>query len=340
MWWFRQQIPSNEKRIQICFSPLCMCFSIDFSVFSDVIMLRCHPGFYTNLEILKYGIQVVYFLLGLFFHVSVLKILHRKWNVYSKFPFLQLYYVDSILSIFIILMNVGLIRIFNYIPPLCPWALKQYPEPTQFISLLFIEQYFKFVKCLIFCFMIVNRANCVICPMSVGTIQKCVIPHVIMFSFLSPFIGVWTAFLSESQFIPFQGGFIHESKMTFHWITVPNFSVIISFITIVTVCICSLICMICVSRTRSENRHTEQSLTASAICMSIFYVFALSMEIYFHQSHASSLEMFEFWRALSAFSFDILVVCPPVIMLCLNVRLRVDAFPQNNTIENTLSSPK
>uniref|UniRef100_A0A1I7TFK1 Serpentine receptor class gamma n=1 Tax=Caenorhabditis tropicalis TaxID=1561998 RepID=A0A1I7TFK1_9PELO len=67
-------------------------------------------------------------------------------------------------------MDVFLIRIFAYIPMLCPWALKQFDEPAQSISLLFIEQYLKIVKCLIFCFMMVNRANGVICPMSFATV--------------------------------------------------------------------------------------------------------------------------------------------------------------------------
>ncbi|EGT47111.1 hypothetical protein CAEBREN_30219 [Caenorhabditis brenneri] len=184
----------------------------------------------------------------------------------------------------------------------------------------------------------VNRANCVICPMSFGTIQRCVIPHFIVFCFLSPFIGVWTVFLSESQLVPFQGGFIHESRMNFRWITVSQFTVLIYCITIIVVCICSLISMICMSRIRSENKHTEQSMTASALFMSILYVFALSIEIYSSQAHHSSLEMFEFWRAISSFSFDILVVCPPVVMLCLNVRLRVDTFARH--IDNVSTSPK
>uniref|UniRef100_A0A1I7TFK0 Serpentine receptor class gamma n=2 Tax=Caenorhabditis tropicalis TaxID=1561998 RepID=A0A1I7TFK0_9PELO len=92
------------------------------------------------------------------------------------------------------------------------------------------------------------------------------------------------------------------------------------------------------SRIRPENKYTEQSLTASAIFMSILYVFALSIDIFSFYSHHSSLEMFEFWRALSLFSFDLLVVCPPVVMLCLNVRLRVDAFSRD--VDNVSSSPK
>ncbi|PIC27746.1 hypothetical protein B9Z55_019909 [Caenorhabditis nigoni] len=301
-------------------------------------MLKCHPGFSAKLEILKYGIQVIYFLLGLFFHFALLKVLTRKRAVYSKFAFLKLYYVDSVLSILIILINVGSIRIMNYIPPLCPWAMRQYPEPFQSISLLYIEQYLKFSKCLIFCFMMINRANSVLCPMTFTTIQKCIIPHVVIFSILTPSIGVWTVFLSDSQFVPFQGGFTPETKMSFNWITVSQFSAIISSITIGVVVTCSLISMICMSRTRSENKHTQQSLTASALCQSIFYVLVLSMEIYFNKSKPSSIETAEFWKALTAFSFDILLVLPPIIMLCLNVRLRVDVFARDSG--NPLNSPK
>ncbi|PIC27748.1 hypothetical protein B9Z55_019909 [Caenorhabditis nigoni] len=229
-------------------------------------MLKCHPGFSAKLEILKYGIQVIYFLLGLFFHFALLKVLTRKRAVYSKFAFLKLYYVDSVL------------------------------------------------------------------------IQKCIIPHVVIFSILTPSIGVWTVFLSDSQFVPFQGGFTPETKMSFNWITVSQFSAIISSITIGVVVTCSLISMICMSRTRSENKHTQQSLTASALCQSIFYVLVLSMEIYFNKSKPSSIETAEFWKALTAFSFDILLVLPPIIMLCLNVRLRVDVFARDSG--NPLNSPK
>ncbi|CAO4380170.1 unnamed protein product [Caenorhabditis nigoni] len=196
----------------------------------------------------------------------------------------------------------------NYIPPLCPWAMRQYPEPFQSISLLYIEQYLKFSKCLIFCFMMINRANSVLCPMTFTTIQKCIIPHVVIFSILTPSIGVWTVFLSDSQFVPFQGGFTPETKMSFNWITVSQFSAIISSITIGVAVTCSLVSMICMSRTRSENKHTQQSLTASALCQSIFYVLVLSMEIYFNKSKPSSIETAEFWKALTAFSFDILLV--------------------------------
>ncbi|CCD72938.1 Serpentine receptor class gamma-30 [Caenorhabditis elegans] len=299
-------------------------------------MLKCHPGFNTKLELLKYGIQFVYFIVGLGFHFAVIKVLHKKWSVYSKYPFLKLYYVDSILSVLIILLDLVLIRVFNYIPPLCQWVLQEFPEPSQLISILFIEQYLQFVKSLIFCFMVVNRANNVICVKSFGTIQSCIIPHVIVFCILCPLLGVWTAFLSDSRFVPFQGGFIHETMMEYHWITVSQFSVIISSITIVTVCICSVISMLCISRTHAENKHTEQSLTASALAMSIFYVFALSMNIYCQKAHASSLEMLEFWKALTAFAFDIILVCPPVIMLCLNVRLRINVF----SVDTRPTSPK
>ncbi|ULT90365.1 hypothetical protein L3Y34_008601 [Caenorhabditis briggsae] len=187
---------------------------------------------------------------------------------------------------------------------------------------------FQFIPCLR-----VKQANLVNV-----TIQRCIIPHVVIFSILTPSIGVWTVFLSESQFVPFQGGFTPETKMAYNWITVSQFSVIISSITICVAVICSLISMVCMSRTRSENKHTQQSLTASALCQSIFYVLVHSMEIYFHKSKPSSLETAEFWNALTAFSFDILLVSPPIIMLCLNVRLRVDVFVGDSG--NPLTSPK
>uniref|UniRef100_A0A8R1E0M1 Serpentine receptor class gamma n=1 Tax=Caenorhabditis japonica TaxID=281687 RepID=A0A8R1E0M1_CAEJA len=91
-------------------------------------------------------------------------------------------------------------------------------------------------------------------------------------------------------------------------------------------------------RTSSENKSIEQSLTASALCMSIFYVVVLSMEIYFYENRPETMEMAEFWKALVEFAFDILVICPPVIMLCLNIRLRVDVFYQKNYDTTTNSN--
>lgn len=69
------------------------------------------------------------------------------------------------------MLDLVLIRVFNYIPPLCQWVLQEFPEPSQLISILFIEQYLQFVKSLIFCFMVVNRANNVICVKSFGTVS-------------------------------------------------------------------------------------------------------------------------------------------------------------------------
>ncbi|CAI2353612.1 unnamed protein product [Caenorhabditis sp. 36 PRJEB53466] len=292
-------------------------------------MGRCHAGFSGKLEVLKYAIQVAYFLIGLYYHFKILRVLYAKWNLYSKFSFYKLFIVDSILNIVIILLDVGAIRIFAFIPALCPWALSEFPEPSQWISFVFIEQYLKFSKCLIFCFIMFNRASCVLFPTSHGTIYNCIFYHMLLLASLCPLIGMLPIFISDSQFIPFQGGFIHESRMKLNWMNLNQFTLVISVITLVIIFLCSFVCLLCMSRAREEHKYTEQCLTAFALSMSIFYVLALSIGIFFQQMHASSLEMAEFWKALTMFSFDILLVCPPVIMLILNVRLRMDVFQRN-----------
>uniref|UniRef100_A0A8R1E406 Serpentine receptor class gamma n=1 Tax=Caenorhabditis japonica TaxID=281687 RepID=A0A8R1E406_CAEJA len=182
---------------------------------------QCSQKYDSLLESLKYVGSVIYLIPAAFMHFAILRvILITEREYYGRSSFYQLFAVDSVASLVLILWDIFFSRLLLFVPPFCPIVSSFFFRPTLLQKVYYVSGcHARFAKSVAQIFMVLNRMNCVVTPTFYGKIWERSTKWAILLVILLPLAGTWNVILSRVYAFAAFGGFGFSYIRYVQWVT-------------------------------------------------------------------------------------------------------------------------
>ncbi|KAF1766773.1 hypothetical protein GCK72_006731 [Caenorhabditis remanei] len=324
------RIKAAEK--SLCFTmPTKMSQALAYLNLSDgipeVYPIECDKSWDSYSEMLIYFGFFVFLGIGLAAHLYILiSILFTKRKIFKDSSFFQIFAMDSIASVVIILDELFFIHLFLFVPPLCRTISPWFFRPTFIPKYVYISiNHGRFMKSLAQIFMVLNRLSCVIltAPGKYEMLwKKYVLPSCIVMAVL-PFAGTFNIFISRVLIVSMRGGFALGYGKTIKWASISLFQSSVLIIALSVTIICTSITLYKLILLPGRIKSAEKSLCFTSISISITFVIASSTQSLIAYCSTCNLDTLYIFQSIA---FDTFTVGTAVIMLMSNKKLRGSMF--------------
>uniref|UniRef100_A0A1I7UMI6 Serpentine receptor class gamma n=1 Tax=Caenorhabditis tropicalis TaxID=1561998 RepID=A0A1I7UMI6_9PELO len=181
-------------------------------------------------------------------------------------------------------------------------------------------------KSVIQVFLTVNRMTCVLAPLRYSQIWRRFIPFALFIISTSPFLVIWNVIISKTFPVSLFGGFALAYSKRVRWASLSLFQMIFMSISLVITVFTTSITLYQMRKLENRLKNSEKTLCFASFYMSTAFLSAALFQSYFafFNISASSTNLLYF---LQAFSFDILNIGSPIVMILISGQLRYHVIP-------------
>ncbi|CAP35111.1 Protein CBR-SRG-5 [Caenorhabditis briggsae] len=181
-------------------------------------------------------------------------------------------------------------------------------------------------KSVIQIFMTVNRMTCVLAPLRYAQIWRRFIPFAIGIIVFSPFLVIWNVLISYTFPVSIFGGFTLAYSKKVRWASLSLFQMIFMMISLLITIFTTTITLYKMRKLENRLKSSERTLCFASFYMSAAFLSAAVFQSYFafFNIAAASTDLIYF---LQGFSFDVLNVGSPIVMILISGQLRYHVIP-------------
>ncbi|CAP35107.1 Protein CBG17483 [Caenorhabditis briggsae] len=290
------------------------------------------PGFSCDLsysgifENLKYLLQCAYMVPPAILYARILYVIWVKnRKIYIQHQFFVIYSMDSLMGLFLLLLDIFIIRFFIYTPQFCESGSKFFLSHPILMDIYY--PFFNYLHCcqpLIQIFLTLNRMSSVVWPVDHNKIWRKNLSFIIIFILITPFLFIWNTVISPKILISYFGGFSINYQKLVPWAGMTLFLMILRSIAAGITVVSTVITFWKMSKMRNRLKKSEKTLcfacAGTSICFLIPAIFAaFKTWNSFWAKHWMS-------DVLQPFAWDVLNVGSPFIMIFVSGQLRSHVF--------------
>uniref|UniRef100_A0A1I7UGY9 Serpentine receptor class gamma n=1 Tax=Caenorhabditis tropicalis TaxID=1561998 RepID=A0A1I7UGY9_9PELO len=233
------------------------------------------------LDLFLYFITFSYLSVGLLLHGAILRmIFYSQRKVFKENSFFQIYAMDSIMSILLILDDILFNRLFLFVSPLCSLVAPFFYTPSILLKLIYlILHYTRFSKSIAQILMVLNRMSCVLTPANYDPLWRRITPIARVLVAFLPFGGIWNLIISHVYGQSIRGGFAINYKRAVQWAALSLFqSIYISTALFFTV-ICTSVTVYKLYFLPDRIKTAEKALCVTSFFISITFLFVAATQV-------------------------------------------------------------
>ncbi|CAB02949.2 Serpentine receptor class gamma-17 [Caenorhabditis elegans] len=285
----------------------------------------CDPNYDILFENAIYFVTACYLSVGLFCHISLLKIILISDRKYFKDnSFFVLFRADLFASTTLLLYDIFFGRIFMYIPQLCPFVSTFFSTPTIFLKVLYVAQnHARFVKSLSQIFMVLNRMSCVLMPATYNQFWNKITPIASFIMLILPFAGLWNIMISQVIASSVRGGFGVDYIKAVKWASLSLFQSICILTALGFTIVCTSVTFYKLACLSDRVRSIERSLCFTSISISCTFLLVAGTQLTFATCASCKTDAMYILQFLA---FDTFNVGSAIIMFLTNRHLRSSMF--------------
>ncbi|KAF1766768.1 hypothetical protein GCK72_006726 [Caenorhabditis remanei] len=248
---------------------------------NDSIPFQCLDPTDPGLDIILYIFCFFYYSIGLFLHGSILRmIFFTDRTTLKDNSFFQIYAMDSIMSIFLISVELFFNRLFLFISPFCPIVGPFFWDTSIIMKLVYlILHHSRFSKSVAQIVMVLNRMSCVLAPSNYDRLWRIFTPVSRVLVVILPFGGTWNLIISRVFGQSIRGGFSINYKRAVQWAALSMFqSIYISTALFFTI-ICTSITVYKLYILPDRIKTAERALCITSFFTSLTFLFVAGTQI-------------------------------------------------------------
>ncbi|PIC47676.1 hypothetical protein B9Z55_006941 [Caenorhabditis nigoni] len=213
---------------------------------------------------------------------------------------------DNIFSSYLLLADIFYVRLFMYIPPLCPIIMPIFFNPSFIPKLVYATMnHCRFAKSIAQIFLVLNRMSCVLVPTDYESLWRKLIPIVRFLTAFLPFCGTWNIWISRIYVFPVGGGFAMDYIKNVEWAALSLFQSIFVLTALFFTIVCTSITLYKLIFLPDRMISAEKSLCFTSIFISCCFLIVGATQVAFVTcSVCRSFEYLYFMYMLSYYTFD------------------------------------